>query len=155
MRLATINDYLPAQFKDSVIGFDKMFEQFDRHFGELAKQSSYPPYNIVKVDDNTYRLEFAVAGFGKHDIDIELDGNTLTIRGNVQSEVKDTPEGDTKGAWQFPFFIHRGIANRAFTRSFTIADSVQIKNAELTNGLLRIVLENLAQFKQAKKIEIK
>lgn len=83
----------------------------------------------------------AVAGFGRHNLDIELKDGVLTITGNTETE-----EGD---------YLHKGIANRAFTRKFTIADSVEVKNAELANGMLKIFLERfIPEEKKPKKIDI-
>jgi molecular chaperone IbpA len=135
--------------------FDAFFKQFPTlvGFDSVAKQlesmqkavPNYPPYNIKKVGDNKYVIEMAVAGFGKQDIEVELKDKTLSIKGNVSSDAGNDD----------PFFLYRGIANRAFTRNFTLADSVEIQNAELMNGMLKIYLEHLAAESKARKIDIK
>lgn len=134
--------------------FDAFFKQFPTlvGFDSVAKQlesmqkavPNYPPYNVKKIAENKYVIELAVAGFGKQDIEIELKDKTLSIKGNVSSDSGDND----------PFYLWRGIANRAFTRNFTLADSVEIQNAELTNGMLKIYLENLAQQTKTRKIDI-
>jgi molecular chaperone IbpA len=107
----------------------------------LPKIPAYPPYNVKKIDEEHYIIEMAVAGFGKHNLDIELKNGVLTITGNTETE-----EGD---------YLHKGIANRAFTRKFTIADSVEVKNAELANGMLKIFLERfIPEEAKPKKIDI-
>jgi len=105
---------------------------------------NYPPYNIRKTGDNTYTVELAVAGFGQSEIDIEIDGGKLIIRGNVSAE-NDTND-----------YLFKGIATRAFTRSFALDDQVEVKDAELFNGMLKIALERLVpEEKKAKKVPVK
>lgn len=118
------------------VGFDEMFRQFDK----VATTVGYPPYNIKKLDNNHYTIEMAVAGFAKSDIDIELEGGTMRIKGKTAEA-----EGNT---------IYQGIANRAFTREFKLADTMVIKNAELVNGMLKIVLDNTIAIQKAIKIPV-
>lgn len=123
------------------IGFDHVLRRLAEANEYLPKIPAYPPYNVKKVDDEHFIIEMAVAGFGKHNLDIELKDDVLTISGNTETE-----EGD---------YLHKGIANRAFTRKFTIADTVEVKNAELVNGMLKIFLERFVpEEKKAKKIDI-
>lgn len=123
------------------IGFEHVLQRLAEANEYLPKIPAYPPYNVKKIDDEHFQIEMAVAGFGKHNLDIELKDDTLTISGNTETE-----EGD---------YIHKGIANRAFTRKFTLADTVVVKNAELVNGLLKISLERFVpEEKKAKKIDI-
>ena len=93
---------------------------------QLQKAMTYPPYNIKQVSDNQYVIEMAVAGFTKTDIEVTLEGNKLVVKGNTKDEA--APET----------FIHKGIKNSSFAREFTIADKVEIENAELVNGMLKI-----------------
>lgn len=146
------------KFKD----FDRFFVGFDplvKKLTEAAEQTvklaqNYPPYNIKKIDENKYTIEMAVAGFGKQDIEIELSGSNLVIKGNVQQG--EPAEQDSKGEWTWPSFLYQGLAMRPFTRQFTLADNVEIKNAELINGILKIVLEAIIpEEKKPVKIEIK
>lgn len=127
----------------STIGFDGMVKQLDDMQKSFAKTVTYPPYNVKKIDENKYVIELAVAGFGKQDIEVELKEKVLSIKGNVNSDQNDDP-----------LYLYRGIANRAFTRQFTIADTVEIQNAELMNGMLKIWLENLTPAPKSRKIEV-
>lgn len=140
---------LHPQFKD----FEKFFVGFDDQFNRMAKFHedltknipNYPPYNIKKNDENHYTIEMAVAGFGQHDIDIELADGKLVIRGLVKNE----EENDNN-------FLFKGIANRAFTRSFVLNDEVIVNDAEMINGMLKIFLERLIpENKQPKKIKVR
>lgn len=137
-----MNDLFPM-----LRGIDRHFVGFDRLWNDLANiQNSiktipnYPPYNIKKAGEDKYTIEMAVAGLSKSDIDIELDGDTLRISGSTQNE-----DGD---------YVFKGIAERAFSRTFKLADSVEIKNATLVNGMLKITLENMMKALPSKKIDI-
>lgn len=130
------------QFDPFAIGFDKFFDQFKELQAQATKAITYPPYNIKKTGENTYVIEMAVAGFGKQDIEITLEDNTLKINGNIANS------GDEKN------YLFKGIAERPFARTFTLADTVEIKNAELINGMLRIFLDNVVPQKKAKKVNI-
>jgi molecular chaperone IbpA len=144
-------------FKD----FDRFFVGFDplvKRLSEAAEQSAklaqnYPPYNIKKIDENKYTIEMAVAGFCKQDIEIELAGTNLIVKGNIQHG--QPAEQDSNGEWTWPAFLYQGLAMRPFTRHFTLADNVKIKNAELLNGILKIILEAIIpDEKKPVKIEI-
>ena len=131
------------------VGYDKFFKDIEEVTKNVAKNvPSYPPYNIKQVSKNKYVIEMAVAGFSKTDLEITLDGGKLTISGKT----KEADDTDNAGAYYF----YKGIAERAFTRHFTLADSVEIKNAEMVNGILKVWLENfIPEHKKPKKIEIK
>ena len=135
------------QFKD----MDKLFVGFDDTFNRIAKMHddltknipNYPPYNIKKTGDNTYVIELAVAGFGKQDIEIELADGKMIVKGNINSQ--DQEEN----------FLFKGIANRAFTRTFALDDHIEVKNAEMFNGMLKVFLEKIIpEHKKPKKIEV-
>lgn len=114
------------------IGFDRMWDQMGKiaeHAEKGAKAIGYPPFNVKKIDDEHYVVEIAAAGFTKSDIDITMKENQLVVKG----EVKPDPNAE---------YIYKGIAERAFERSFTLADSVVVKNASMVNGLLKIWLES-------------
>ena len=117
------------------IGFDRMFDQM---FTNMNK-TSYPPYNVIKVGDNTYTLSMAVAGFSTEDLTISVKKNTLTVAANKQE--KD----DCDYAW-------RGIANRSFKRGFCLAPNMQVRNAKLKDGLLEIDLEKVILEEDKEKI---
>ena len=131
------------------VGFDDMFDHFehmmdDSFFGRSV--GNFPPYNIVKTGENTYDVELALAGFNKKDIEVEYKENLLTVKSKKQEETKDE-DGN---------IIHRGISKRMFSKSFTIANDVEVKGAELKDGLLKISMERIIpEHKKAKSIEIK
>jgi molecular chaperone IbpA len=127
------------------VGFDDQFNRLQKLHNDLTKNiPNYPPYNIRKTGENTYSIELAVAGFVQSEIDIEIDGGKLIVRGNVGND-DDTND-----------YLFKGIATRAFTRSFAIDDQVEVKDAELFNGMLKIALERLVpEEKKPKKVQIK
>ena len=131
------------------VGFDDMFDHFehmmdDSFFGRSV--GNFPPYNIVKTGENTYDVELALAGFNKKDIEVEFKENLLTVKSKKQEETKDE-DGNV---------IHRGISKRMFSKSFTIANDVEVKGAELKDGLLKISMERIIpEHKKAKLIDIK
>ena len=132
------------KFDPFSIGYDKMFDRLELFNTALSKAvPGYPPYNIKKTENNFYVLELAVAGFYKEDIDIELTDGSLTI--SASAKTNDSKEE----------FLHKGIADRSFKRKFELADNVEIRNADLANGMLKISLEYvLPDNKKPKKIEI-
>lgn len=139
-----------AHFDKWFVGADKVLKNLSAAHEQMAKNvPGYPPYNIVKNDDNNYTIELAVAGFGKHNLDIELANNTLVVKGGYTVEEVDPVENPVEYIW-------KGIADRVFTRRFTLADTVEVKNAEYINGMLKIFLENVVpESKKPKKVDIK
>ena len=130
------------------VGFDDMFDHFEHMMDDsfFRGTSNFPPYNIVKTGDNTYDVELALAGFNKKDIEIEYKENVLTVKSKKQEETKDE-DGN---------IIHRGISKRMFSKSFTIANDVEVKGAELKDGLLKVSMERIIpEHKKAKLIDIK
>jgi molecular chaperone IbpA len=136
-------------FKD----FDKVFVGFDDQFNKLSKIHTdltksipnYPPYDIIKTGDNTYKIQLAVAGFSKQDVELELVGDKLIVRGNTSSDDKDSAES----------FLFKGISNRAFTRTFALDDQIEVKGAEMFNGMLQVFLERIIpEHKKPQKIEV-
>ena len=131
------------------VGADRMLKNLATAQETYAKATNWPPYNIVKVDDNNYTIELAVAGFGKHNLDIELANNTLVVKGGMTIDEIDPVDNPAQYIW-------KGIADRVFTRKFTLADTVEVKNAEYINGMLKIFLENVVpEGKKPKKVDIK
>ena len=111
-------------------------------------QSNYPPYNIRKTGKDNYAIEVALAGFSKKDVEVEFEDNLLTVR---TKQVNKSEDSDVDGE-----IIHKGISQRQFARSFTIADDVKIGSAELKDGLLTISCERIIpEHKKKKLIEIK
>lgn len=136
------------------VGFDKVVEKMASVADQTAKlATNYPPYNLKKVDENKYIIEMAVAGFGRQDLEIEIVDDTLIIKGNVKSG--EPAEQDSKGEWTWPHVLYQGLAMRPFTRTFNLADNVEIRGASLLNGVLKIALEAIIpEHKKPKKIEI-
>ena len=132
----------------SSVGFDRVFRTLEDMTKAASVAVGYPPYNIKKVDDNKYVVELAVAGFAKQDIELELHENTLTIKGNTSLDTALKDGIDVT-------YLHKGIADRNFVRKFTLADSVEIQNASLINGMLKIWLEHIIpESKKPVKINI-
>ena len=130
------------------VGFDDMFDQFESMLGNGGVvQSNYPPYNIRKAGKDKYAIEVAVAGFNKNDVEVEYEDNLLTVK------TKDVKRSEEKDGDEV---IHRGISQRSFARSFTIADDVKVNGAELKDGLLTISCEKIIpEIKKKRLIEIK
>ncbi len=126
------------------VGFDQMFNEMDRMFENSAhKGAGYPPYNIAQINENEYMISLAVAGFGMDNLSIEKDKDTLKIEGTA-------PKGDEEVN-----YLHRGIGGRNFRREFTLAEHVDVHNAELKNGMLNVHLKReVPEELQPKKIKI-
>lgn len=146
--------YDTRAFDRFFVGFDPLVKKLSEATEQTLKAAqNYPPYNIKKIDENKYVIEMAVAGFGKQDLEIELVEDKLVIKGNVRSG--EPAEQDSNGEWTWPAFLYQGLANRPFTRSFNLADNVEIRNASLLNGILKIALEAIIpEHKKPKKIDI-
>ena len=136
------------QLRPLSVGFDDVFDHFESMFDgpTISIGSNYPPYNIVKTGSNKFDIEVALAGFNKKDIDITMEDGIL----NIKSSVEATKDKDEDGV------IHKGIAKRYFSKSFTIADDVEVKGAELKDGLLKVSLERIVpESKKPRTINIK
>ena len=140
--LAHFHNWEP--FKPFSVGFDNLFNDFDKMLSfNSSSINHYPPYNILKLNDTDYTIELAVAGFGKKDIEVKSVDNTLTIKSvDKKQEVLDKDES----------VIHQCISKRSFTRSFTIADDVIVKGADLKDGLLSVNLEKIIPDEKKPKI---
>lgn len=150
-----MKEFYTSQFDRFFVGFDPLIKKLSEATEQTVKAAqNYPPYNIKKIDDNKYLIEVAVAGFGKQDLEIEIADDKLTIKGNAAAQF-DAVEEDSAGAWVFPQFLYQGLASRPFTRTFNLADNVEIRGATLLNGILKIALEAIIpEHKKPKKIEI-
>ena len=139
-RLSIWNDLRPFS-----VGFDDLFDHFNNTLEYSVKQqTSYPPYNINKVDELNYQIEMALAGFNKKDIEIKSADSQLTIK-SVENDDKDEKET-----------LHRGISKRKFSRTFTLADDIKVNGAELKDGMLLIDLEKIVpEEKKPQTIDIK
>ena len=134
------------QLRPLSVGFDDVFNHFESMFDyDTVNVSNYPPYNIVKTGDNKYDVEVALAGFNKKDINVSVENGMLTI------ESKEDKSKDKDGE-----VIHKGISKRYFKKSFTISDDVEVKGAELKDGMLRVSMEKIVpEAKKLRTIDIK
>jgi molecular chaperone IbpA len=130
----------------TTLGFERLFDDIEKVLNMSPAEktvTSFPPHNIIKLDDSRYVVELAVAGFSKEEIDIQVADGTLTIKGQKAEKLEDVQ------------FIHRGIATRSFTKELRVADTIEVKGAEFKDGILRIGLENIIpEHKKPRKIEI-
>lgn len=125
-QLARFDTSALNQLNRALIGFDRIFNDFENRWQHST--TNYPPYNVIKHDDNSFEIEVAVAGFDREDITIEVDQDQLRIKGQRKG-VEDTRD-----------YLHRGLAARDFERTFTLAEHILVGEAELTNGILRVKL---------------
>jgi molecular chaperone IbpA len=125
------------------VGFDNIFDELMRVSSQQSQQN-YPPYNVVKHNEDKFVIELAVAGFREGDINVTVEKNQLTIEGEQAVDIDSHVE-----------YLHRGISSRSFTRTFTLADYVEVVDASVTNGILAITLERkVPEELQPKKIAI-
>ena len=124
------------------IGFDSIFEDIHR-LASVAGKDNYPPYNVIKIDDDHFAIELALAGIDKEALDIQVDQNQLTI---------STEKAETDEELEY---LHKGISQRGFSRSFTLADHVIVQGADMRNGILKVNLERqLPDELKPRKIDI-
>ena len=139
------------QLRPLSIGYDDVFDHFESMFNhqyDSINVPNYPPYNIVKTGKYTYDIQVALAGYGKKDVDVSFENSVLTIKSVKDKDEKEVEDNDG--------VLHKGIAKRMFTKSFTIAEDVEIKGAELKDGLLIVSMEKvIPEHKKARTIEIK
>ena len=129
----------------SMLGFERMFDDVEKLLSmDIEKTvSNFPPHNILKLDESRYVVELAVAGFSKDEIEITVEEGTLIVKGEKQEKETDVQ------------YLHKGIGTRSFTKTLTIADTIEVKGAEFKDGILRIGLENvIPEHKKPRKIEI-
>lgn len=126
----------------STVGFDKMLSVLDE-LGETYKTATYPPYNIVKTGENQYVIEVAVSGFKKDELELSVEDSRLCVNGSIKRETT-------------PTYLHKGIATRDFSHTFRLADTTEVRFADMEDGMLKIYLENvIPEEKKPKKIVIK
>ena len=127
----------------STVGFDRLVQLLDSAAGFENDAPAYPPYNIERLGDNEYRITMAVAGFAESELKLEVKEQTLTIKGDKAPESKERT------------FLHRGIATRAFERRFQLADHVEVRGADLKDGLLHIdLVRNVPERLKARTVAI-
>jgi molecular chaperone IbpA len=138
------------QLRPVTVGFDNVFDHFERMFDDdfsMANTPSFPFYNIVKQGNNKYDIQIALAGYNKDDVEVGLEDGVLSIKSKKEDKKEESKDGE---------ILHKGIAKRYFSKSFTIADDVEVKGAELKDGLLTVSLERIIpESKKARTIEIK
>ena len=123
--------------RSAFVGFDHLFNELNR---VSSREDSYPPHNIIQIDDDNFMVEIAVAGFSKESLDIQLKDSILTVTGSMEDTRK---------------YTYKGISTRKFTRTFTLSEYVEVKGAELENGILSISLTKvIPESERPKKIEI-
>ena len=140
----TLGRFSFGPLHQSTLGFDKFFDDVEKLLSMDVQKSisNFPPHNIIKVDDIRYVVELAVAGFSKDEIDISVNQGLLTVKGEKENEAEVQ-------------YLHKGIGTRSFTKTLTIADTIEVKGAEFKDGILRIGLENIVpDSKKPRKIEI-
>jgi len=139
------------QLRPLSIGYDDVFDHFESMFNhqyDSINVPNYPPYNIVKTGKYTYDIQVALAGYGKKDVDVSFENSVLIIKSVKDKDEKEVEDNDG--------VLHKGIAKRMFSKSFTIAEDVEIKGAELKDGLLNVSMEKIIpDHKKARTIEIK
>jgi molecular chaperone IbpA len=129
----------------TTLGFENLFDEVEKLLNSDFKTTTttFPPHNILKLDDNHYVVELAVAGFSKDDIEVSVNDGELVIKGNKEDKAES---GE---------YLHRGIGLRSFTKTLRIADTVEVRGAEYKDGILRVGLENIIpDHKKPRKIEI-
>jgi len=143
--IANTFDGMFKNFSPYFIGTEEFINRMNKIHSDINKNATtnYPPYNIRKTGENTYQIEMAVAGFSIEDINIEVKEDTLIV---ACKSIEDSTEHD---------YVYRGIANRAFSRAFTLNEQIVVDKAEMLNGMLKIFLEKIVpENKKSRKIEI-
>ena len=139
------NDFVSAfpQIESRLIGFDRVFDAVTRlHTVEGGQSNSFPPYNIKKLDAENYEIQIALAGFSKSELDISVEDGNLVVKGEQEKSEDD--------------FLHKGIAERNFTRTWALADDVKVTGSKLKDGVLSISLvHEIPEEKKPTSIEIK
>ena len=140
----TLNRVSFTPLYNTTLGYEKFFDDVEKLLSmDVQKATTFPPHKIIKLDESRYVVELAVAGFSKEEIEISVEEATLTVKGEKQD--KDTGVQ----------YLHKGIGTRSFTKTLTIADTVEVKGAEFKDGILRIGLENIIpEHKKPRKIAI-
>lgn len=140
-----VADLMSGKFP-SLIGFNDTLSHIKKMVDKIPNIPGYPPFNIKKIDDNQFLIEMAVAGFNKSNLELEFHDGFLTVKGTIKTDSENLNKET---------FYYKGIADRSFVKSFALADTIEITSADLTNGMLKIYLENLIpESKRSKKIPI-
>jgi len=127
--MTQLTRYDVSALNRALVGFDRIFDDMERRFANSVS-NNYPPYNIARLEENLYEIAIAVTGFEKSEVEVTIEGDKLSIIGSKEEKVEDGVE-----------FLHRGLALRDFERTFTLADHMKVKSAEIKNGILTITIE--------------
>ncbi len=130
----------------ALIGFDTMFDQMERRYGNSVN-NNYPPHNILKTGDNQYEIQIAVTGFEKSEISVTVESNVLTVTGEGEESIRhEKPD---------VVYLHRGLATRDFAREFPLAEHIEVTGAEIRNGMLIVkLIRNVPESAKPKVIDI-
>lgn len=141
---AIYTTYNGLNLSNQFIGWDKQMESLEKIGERIVKNSgNFPPYNVIKEDEDTFLIEFAVAGFSKKDIEVKQEKNALIIEGSIEEDEEKK-------------YVHKGIATRSFTRAFALAEYVEVKSASFEDGILTVKLvREIPKEEQARQITIK
>ena len=119
-----------AALNRALVGFDRIFDDMERRFANQIS-NNYPPFNVAKINENSYAIDLAVTGFNKDEVAVTVEANELTVRGERKRDEDDTSIE----------YLHRGLALRDFERTFTLAEHMKVRSASIQNGILHIEIE--------------
>ena len=141
--MTTLSRFDTQALNRALVGFDRMFDQFESRFANQIN-NNYPPYNVIKTSEEQYVIELAIAGFKKSEITIEVEQDQLSIKGEISRESDEN--------WQY---LHRGLSSRNFSRQFQLAADMVVKGAVIMDGILTIQLEHIIpEAKKARVVDI-
>jgi molecular chaperone IbpA len=130
--MTKITSFDLTPFYRNTVGIDRLFDRITAQLDSAATGGNYPPYDIVKIGDDSYEIRIAAAGFRQGEIEVEFHEGRLTVHGNKGADDREQPE-----------YLHHGISNRSFTRTFALADYVEVKGAVMQDGILIVQLERI------------
>jgi len=142
--MTKITSFDLTPFYRSTVGIDSLFDRITRNIDLAANAGNYPPYNIIKTGDETYEIQIAAAGFRQDEIEVEVKDDQLVIQGGQGNQARPEVE-----------YLHHGISNRSFIRTFQLSDYVEVKEAQMKDGILTVRLEReIPEAAKPKKIAI-
>ena len=142
--MTKISTFDLTPFYRSTVGIDSLFDRITRNIDMAANAGTYPPYDIVKTGDESYEIRIAAAGFRQDEIDVEVKDGQLVVQGGQSTEARPEVE-----------YLHHGISNRSFIRTFQLSDYVEVKEAAMKDGILTVKLERMIpEAMKPKKIAI-
>jgi len=142
--MTKITSFDLTPFYRNTVGIDSLFDRITRNIDTAANTGNYPPYDIVKTGEETYEIRVAAAGFRQDEIEVEIADGTLRITGNHRDEARPEVE-----------YLHHGISNRSFLRTFQLSDYVEVRSAVMRDGILTVDLERIVpEVMRPKKITV-